>query len=298
MRESELLELIEQRSRDISGRGAVVVGPGDDAAVLDLPGLTLVTVDHLVEGRHYDASATIDQIARKAVARSVSDIAAMGGTPSCALGTGCLHSDFRFADELFERMAFWAHHFGCPLAGGDIATSDHPNVLTVTVIGRAHAVRGPVLRSTAQAGDVVCVTGAVGGSLMSGRHLSFEPRIGAACALCDRLGPALTAMIDLSDGLGRDADRVARASRVRMALDSSRLPLNSEAGHWRSAAADGEDYELLFCVSGERAVPAEVLGVPVTVIGRCAAGGPPGAVFVDENGEETLARELGWDHGA
>jgi len=297
MRESDLLEHIYERSAPMHGRGAVVVGPGDDCAVLALPGLTLATVDHLVEGRHYDASLPIDLIARKAVARSVSDIAAMGGEPSCGLATGCLQDGFEHADELFDRLAHWANKFGCPLAGGDIAFSPGPTVLTVTVLGHPHHLRGPVERSTACEGDKVCITGALGNSLASGRHAAFEPRIREARELCTTLGHGLTSMIDISDGLGRDAGRVAAASGVRIEIDTWRIPLAPGTRSWQDACTDGEDYELLFTVRGDTELPRDsIAGTPVTVIGRVARG--VGCVAIDENGTVHQVSALGWDHGA
>lgn len=299
LNESDLLARIAERSRDLHGRGAIVVGPGDDAAVLHLPGTVLATVDHLVAGRHFDpASATIDQIARKAVARSVSDIAAMGGTPTCGLATGCLPRGYAHADELFDRLAHWARHWGCPLAGGDIAVADGPLVLTVTVFGRAHATRGAVRRIGAAAGDAVYITGALGGSLASGRHLTFEPRIIEATCLCDMLGERLHAMIDLSDGLGRDAARIARASGVRIEIDASRLPLHADVTEWRHAAADGEDYELLFTARADADVPDRCprTNVRITRIGGVREG--EGCVIATPQGDIIPASDLGWDHSA
>jgi thiamine-monophosphate kinase len=295
MRESELLDHIRERSAPLRGRGAIVVGPGDDCAVLSLPGLTLATVDHLVEGRHYDAALPIDLIARKAVARSVSDIAAMGGDPSCGLATGCLREGFKHANELFDRMAHWADEFNCPLAGGDIAFHDGPTVLTVTVMGTAHAARGPVERSTAREGDKVCVTGTLGNSLASGRHATFEPRTREGRTLCDLLGRKLTSMIDISDGLGRDAARIAKASAVRIEMESWRLPLSQAVTDWHRAASDGEDYELLFTISGDAPPPREACGTPISIIGRVTRGS--GCAFIDESGTTHNAAEMGWDHG-
>lgn len=299
MRESELLAHIATRSADLTGRGVVVVGPGDDTAVLQLGGRTLVTVDHLVAGRHFDPETTsIDQIARKAVARSVSDIAAMAGSPQAGLATGCLPEEFRQADELFDRMAHWARCYGCPLVGGDIAVSSGPLVLTVVVMGEAHAARGPALRSDARAADAVYVTGRIGGSLVSGRHLSFEPRVAEGRWLADHLGSDLGAMIDLSDGLGRDAGRVAQASRVRIELQAGALPLHGDAEDWVAATGEGEDYELLFTAREGAALPDRIpeTGVSITRIGRVTVGS--GCVIFDEAATEVDARELGWDHGA
>ena len=117
---------------------SLLVGPGDDCAVIETPGgdRLLLTVDQLIEGTHYDPGTDLDLVTRKAVARSVSDIAAMGGVPTWSLGTGILPTGFTRGDELFETMSKWALGFGCPLIGGDIASGDGPLSLTVTVCGR------------------------------------------------------------------------------------------------------------------------------------------------------------------
>lgn len=297
MRESELLSHIYARSRGLPA--PIHIGPGDDAAVLRFdpngPPL-LATVDQLNEGRHYDPESTpLELIARKAVARSVSDIAAMGGTPRCGLATGALRDGFRGADQLFDAMARWANHWGCPLAGGDISFVDGPSVFTVTILGDVHARRGPVLRSGARPGDSVYVSGAVGGSLPSGRHLTFEPRLREAAWLCDALGEDLHALIDLSDGLGRDAGRVAAASGVRIEIDSRSLPLGEGVTDLLDAIGDGEDYELLFATDGDVPPVCEATGVPFRRIGSVQEGS--GCVVLDESGEPIDAEMLGWDHG-
>lgn len=291
MRESHLLRHIEARSahlpRDFRH---VLVGPGDDCAIVDLgQGPAALTTDHLVEGRHFEAAglqpthAAVNLIARKAIARSVSDIAAMGAEPVCALATACLPVGFEqgSADALFDAMHRWASHWRCPLVGGDIASFSgaHPGplVLTTTVIGRAPASGGVLaLRSTATPGQGVYVTGVLGGSLRSGWHAGFEPRLAEAQALTTmRAGDGsrpLGAMMDLSDGLGRDGSRMGRASNVLLEIDASRLPLRAGAD-WRAAVSEGEDYELLFTFD-DRSAPTELrsssnpaLSVSVTKIG-------------------------------
>ncbi|TVQ32181.1 MAG: thiamine-monophosphate kinase [Phycisphaeraceae bacterium] len=297
MRESELLALIELRSQDLPA--PVIVGPGDDAAVLLFGAAqVLVTVDQLVEGRHYEqASATLDQIARKAMARGVSDIAAMGGRPACAFVAASLRAGFTEADELFERMSFWANTWSCPLAGGDIAVVDGPTVLSVTVIGSPHPGRGAVLRRTARPGDRLMVTGRLGGSLESGRHLAFEPRLAESAWLCDELGDRLSAMIDLSDGLGLDTSRIAKASGVRIEIDAAALPLHDEAhGDWRAAISAGEDYELCFTVAGEPPADTAPNGTSMTTIGRVLEG--EGCFVRTDDGETIDVADLGWDHNA
>lgn len=302
MNESRLLRRIAERS---TGLGPdVVVGPGDDCAVVRVGGgLLLLTVDHVVEHRHYvgplvGGPTPLDLVARKAVARSVSDVAAMAGTPRWALATAALPPGFPdgVAGELFEALRAWAERFGCPLVGGDIASTvaGAPVVLTVTVGGAPHAARGPVLRSGARAGDWVWMTGHLGGSLPSGRHLTFEPRVREGAWLAGELGERLHAMIDVSDGLGRDATRMAEASGVRVELDGRRFPLHEPLSP--TAARDGEDYELLFTAAEGAELPRACpeTGTAVTRIGRVVAGS--GCVIEDVGGTLWNAAELGYEH--
>lgn len=292
MRESELLKHIYARSQDLGG--ATIVGPGDDAAVIDAGGGPLVwTVDQLVEGRHYDASTPLDLIARKAVARSISDIAAMASRPIAGLATGALRAGFEDADALFDAMAAWAKRWGAPLVGGDIAVVNGPTVLTVAVLGAPATARGCPLRSEARVGQGVYVTGALGGSLASGRHLRFEPRVEEAAELAKALGDRLGAMIDLSDGLGRDAGRIASASGVRIEIDGASVPRAAGVADARAAASDGEDYELLFTASGEVPERLGAEGLAVTRLGRIVEGS---GCVITIGGREVDAEELGWDH--
>lgn len=288
MKESELLAHIYARSADLGPD--VTVGPGDDAAVVTLGTQTLLlTVDQLIEGRHYLAGTPLDRIAHKAVARSLSDIAAMGGAARFSLVTAALAPDFQNADRLFELMQSVAASHGATLVGGDIAVTPGPTVFTVTVVGEPHPRRGPVLRAGAEPGDHVHLTGPIGGSLGSGHHLTFTPRLAEAAALCESLGPRLHAMIDLSDGLGRDAARVALASGVRLEFDARLLPLTPGLTDPAAACADGEDYELLFT--------APDLHVPgAHRIGRVLPGS--GTVLRTISGAEIDLAHLGWDHAS
>lgn len=293
MRESDLLDHIARRSAGLGARFASVeVGPGDDCAVVRTSSgdRLLLTTDQLIVGRHVEASTPIDLIARKAIARSLSDIASMGGEARWALATGALPAGYTHADELFDAMARWALHWDCPLVGGDIAQTTGPLTLTVTVLGVP--IAEPVLRSGAREGDVVCVTGRIGASFASGHHLRFEPRLREACDLVRVLGEDLHAMIDLSDGLGRDAGRVGVASGLTLEIDAARVPLRDPAQTWREALGEGEDYELLLCAR-HGAIPT--FAHP---IGRVIAGDQPGCVVVDAHGARHRANELGWDHGA
>lgn len=308
MRESELLRHIADRSGDLAGLsgafGQVLVGPGDDCAVVRTAGgdVLLLTVDQLVEGRHFDPDTPIDLVARKAVARSVSDIAAMGGRPSWGLATGLLPDGFPHADRLFDALARWARRWECPLIGGDLAFGPGPLSLTVTVCGRMERGSEPLLRSSASVGDELWLTGPIGASLESGWHLRFEPRVEAGAAAA--ASGIVHAAIDLSDGLGRDAARMGVASGVRLEIDAGRLPIRDRGLDWTRAVRQGEDYELLLAVGPRRteagALPLRAEPEPLGPVGRvrsCRPGELPGATIIDTDGREHDAGEMGWDHG-
>tara|TARA_R110002096_G_scaffold344921_2_gene537802 strand:- start:35961 stop:36869 length:909 start_codon:yes stop_codon:yes gene_type:complete len=302
MNESQLHNHIYHRSADltIGGGNQLIVGPGDDCAVYQTPSgeLTLITVDQLVEGRHFEPSTSIDLIARKAIARSVSDIAAMGGVPSWSLGTGVLPKDYPHANELFDAMHKWALHWGCPLIGGDIAShasTNHPLTLTVTVGGTMVPNTQPVLRNGAKPGDELYVTGQVGGSFASGWHLLFEPRLQAGQWAAES---GVHAMMDLSDGVGRDADRIAKASGLIIEIDATKLPINHRCKDWREAVSEGEDYELLMCIDPTTTIPS--MNPPMQgLIGTCRScnnNEHPGAIIIDPHGKHHDASSMGWDH--
>jgi thiamine-monophosphate kinase len=322
MRESELLSHIYERSRGLVAPGArVIVGPGDDCAVVDVGGNTssfanqlLLKVDQVVEGRHFTSDTPIDLIARKAVARAISDIAAMGGSPMVSLCGAILPANYARANALFDATARWANHFGAPLVGGDIsmlgsnaeatthksaAMQQGPLILCVTIVGRVHAVRGPVLRSAACVGDGVYVTGNLGNSFASGRHLTFEPRVREGQWLCNALGDRLHSMMDISDGLGRDAGRLAQASNVGIEIDANAIPRHADSPTWRQAASEGEDYELLFTASGDVPGVCPATGTVITCIGRvvAASGSQEPSVVIRDASHVLKADDLGWDHG-
>jgi thiamine-monophosphate kinase len=303
MRESELLSHIYARSAALRERfPQVIAGPGHDCAAVDVGGrAVLLKVDQLVAARHYREPGTpIDLIARKAVARSVSDVAAAGGSPLAALAAATLPAGYPDSNALFDAMARWASHFGCPLVGGDIASSPAGSaaVLSVSVVGVPHSVRGPVLRSGARPGDHLYVSGRLGGSFEAstglGRHLTFEPRLAEARWLCDTLGAGLHAMMDISDGLGRDAGRLAAASGVGVRIEASAIPRGPGVLDWRRAASDGEDYELLFAAPAGVPGVCPVTGTQITRIGEVVEGA--GCVIVD-GGREVDASTMGWEHG-
>jgi thiamine-monophosphate kinase len=296
MQESVLLSQIAAASAGgFPGRPDILVGPGDDCAVVKAPGggTLLLTVDQYIEGVHYHPDRPLDEIAASAMGRSISDIAAMGGSPSFALATAALHkgTEQRHATDLFKAMAGHALRWSCPLVGGDIAITDGPTILTVTVIGAPHPVRGPVLRDGARPGDLVYCTGPLGGAAASDWTRIPEPGLEIAKRLCDTLGESLHAMSDISDGLGRDAGRIAERSGVAIELDAQAIPLSPGVKSWKDAIAAGEDYELCFTSAVE---PPSELGC--VVVGRVVAGAGCRAKTFD--GEFIDASALGWDHHA
>ncbi len=302
MRESELLQHIYATT---SGPTPLVpIPPGDDMAMLLVGDQSImVAVDQVVAGRHVDLQTTpLELVGRKAVTRSLSDVAAMAGHPVALLATAALPPDFGHdrATTLFDAMRATADRYGCPLVGGDIAIhcdASAPLVCTVTALARPGPA-GAVCRTGARPGDHLCVTGRLGGSLEAdglGRHLSFEPRIHEALILAGLLESRLHAMIDISDGLARDAFHLATGSGVRIEVDTSRIPCN-DGLDWQRAVGDGEDYELCFAAVGD--VPTSLGGLPVTVIGRVIeADQCDGPRLVFMAGEEVFdATTLGWEH--
>jgi thiamine-monophosphate kinase len=243
--------------RRLSDPPGVIVGVGDDTAVLDRRDWSaeLITVDMLVEGIHFDlARASLEQVGRKALAVNLSDIAAMAGTPTEAVAAVGLRPGL--PDDAFERifdgLKRLADEFGVALVGGD--TNRAPAlVLSITLLGLPTGA-GPVLRSGGRPGDQLFVTGPLGGSLSSGRHLDFPPRVREARRLHERV--ALRAMMDLSDGLGGDLFRLTEASGVGAVLVAAAIPRNPGCD-LAAALNDGEDFELLFAVSPDDAVRIE-----------------------------------------
>ena len=163
--------------------------------------------------------------------------------------------------------------------------------LTVTVLGSATR---PVLRSGAKAGDRVFVTGPLGGAFVSGRHLFPPVRITEARRLQSCFGDDLHAMIDISDGLGKDAMAIASASNVRFVLQSKLIPCQP-GSNWENALRDGEDHELLFTVAA--GADCSTLPLDIIEIGRVGEGAPAVTV-VDPDGFLIDGSDLGWNHGS
>ncbi len=263
------------------GQG-VRVGPGDDCAVTARRGenvLTLLKTDAVVEGIHFAPEADFRRVGWKALARAVSDIAAMGGEPEHALITLALPPSLpvRRAKALYAGVYRCARRFGIGIVGGETTRSPDgadgapgPVFVSVTLTGRVEKAR-LVTRSGGKPGDVLFVTGRLGGSL-AGKHLDFTPRLEEARWLCAHYRPR--AMMDLSDGLGADLPRLARASGCGFRVEEGEIPLTPGCT-LAQAVGDGEDFELLFALAPRRAGALErawpFATLPLTRIGVLTA---------------------------
>jgi thiamine-monophosphate kinase len=259
-------ELIARLTRSLPTNQFVVHGAGDDCAVLDvgLPDrLLLFKTDAVVEGIHFQADAAPEKIGYKALARCLSDIAAMGGTPTAALATIALPQNFdsNRIEAIYSGMSALARQHEVAIVGGETTTNPERLLISISLLG--FGPRGKsVLRSGAKVGDAIFVSGELGGSL-AGRHLEFEPRLTEARWLTEHF--SIHAMLDLSDGLAGDLKHILTASHVGADLLTSAIPI-SRAARLRSrtespskppllaALTDGEDFELLFTVASRDAV--------------------------------------------
>ena len=240
--------LIRRIARRIKPDRSVLRGIGDDCAVLRGSGwmLQLFASDMLVEGVHFRKGDPAEGIGWKALAVNVSDVAAMGGLPRDAVVSLGLPSDTRvsFVDRLYRGLRRCAERYEVSLVGGDTVRAPQV-VMDVAILGEVERDR-VLYRSGAKVGDHLLVTGRLGGSLKSGRHLRFVPRVQEARMLTARA--RLHAMMDLSDGIWTDLPRLCQASGVSALLEADRIPRNRGCS-LKEALTDGEDFELLIAAS-------------------------------------------------
>jgi thiamine-monophosphate kinase len=260
-------ELIARLTGSLPSNSSVVVGVGDDCAVLESgqPGrYLLLKTDAVVEGIHFTSEAAPEQIGHKALGRGLSDIAAMAGQPTAALVTLALPKNFNaeHIERIFAGINQLAQRYGVAIVGGETTTNPERLLISISLLGevqKAHCI----LRSGARDGDAVLVTGELGGS-RSGKHLDFEPRLAEAQWLARHF--PIHAMIDLSDGLAGDLRHILQRSGVGAELLERAIPVSRAARLQArakspakppllAALTDGEDFELLFTVPGKRAVP-------------------------------------------
>lgn len=259
-------ELIAKLLQALPVNKSVVTGAGDDCAVLDLgvaDRLFLFKTDAVVEGFHFTRETPPEKIGRKALARCLSDIAAMAGMPTAALVTIALPPNFEpeFVVKIYDGLNTLAREHGVAIVGGETTTNPERILISISLIGSVP--RGKqILRCGAKTGDAIFVTGELGGSL-AGKHLDFEPRLAEARWLAEHF--SIHALMDLSDGLGGDLQHILKASGVGAELLKTAVPVSRAAklrGKGSStvklafvaALTDGEDFELLFTVASQDAV--------------------------------------------
>lgn len=240
--------LIERFRKLIRTDSSVVVGSGDDCAVLrfDKNSYQLFTCDMIVEGVDFTLRDKPYLIGRKALAISISDIAACAGIPHQALVSIGMpkNTKVELIDEIFRGIHDLARKFGINIVGGDISRS-RQMVIDVSMLGRVEK-KNLVLRSTAKVGDIIFVSGPLGGSIR-GKHLGFTPRLKAARLLVKDY--KINSMIDISDGLVQDLRHITGQSKVGAAIYELLIPIAIEARSMNEALYMGEDFELLFTVS-------------------------------------------------
>lgn len=272
-------DAIVARLRASLRRAPAVAGIGDDCAAVEAPRgkLLLLKTDCVVERRHFRASDSPTAVGWKAACRAVSDIAACGGEPRHALITCVLRQrqTGRWLDGLYRGIEKAGREFGFHVVGGELAGTGGPAVVGVAMTGQV-ARRDFIARGGGRVGDVLYVTGVLGGSLRSGRHLRFRPRLPEARWLAGNVRP--TAMMDLSDGLAADLPRLAAESGTGFVIDAGAVPRRRGVS-LRAALSDGEDFELLFAVPETKAARTErewerkFPALPLTRIGHLAERG-------------------------
>jgi thiamine-monophosphate kinase len=322
------LALIDRiRARAASKSHELRLGIGDDCALLRLkPGEELaVTTDLSIAGRHFRLEwHSPDVVGHRTLARGLSDIAAMGARPVAAFLSLGLPRELTlttgrraaWVDGFLDGFLALADKYQTPLAGGDLAESAVAlaDVIVLGAVPRAKAL----LRSGARPGDVLCVTGSLGGaaaglerlqklsgSQRTGRlrlekdamlapHLWPQPRIAQGLWLRHR--SIATGAIDLSDGLSTDLNHLCQESGVSAEVDAQSLPIHPGAT-MEQALNGGEDYELLFTVRPDAAIPRSIAGVPVTRIGRITKNhsSRPIVLLLEGSGRRNL-RSGGWQH--
>jgi thiamine-monophosphate kinase len=292
----------------------VIQGVGDDCAVLRIPTghEALITTDFSLEGIHFRREwHSPASVGHRCLARGLSDIAAMGGEPIAAFLSLALPKALpqSWVNRFVKGLTALARQFGVTLSGGDTAQSPEGILADIVVLGSVPRGKA-ILRSGARPGDRIYVTGSLGGSastlagLMEGissrqksrdrmttgeeRHFFPQPRVNVGKFL--RPKNLASSMIDISDGLSTDLAHICEESGVGAEVRADLVPRDSEV-KLECALHGGEDYELLFTSS--KPLPAKIIGVSVTEIGRVIRG--RGMFLVSENGRQAL-RPQGWEH--
>ncbi len=299
MKENELIRAVRARVRDPAG----VRGIGDDCCVWTPGGPTCLSVDAVSEGVHFVSGEDPLLVGRKAAGAALSDLAAMGARPvGAVVALACPESWDGLA--VMEGLLAELSRHGCPLLGGDTVGAGKL-VVSVTVWGEAVANErgqpGRLLgRDGGRAGDLLVVTGPLGGSLRSGRHLRPEPRFAEGRWLANHA--QVHALMDLSDGLAADAPKLAEASGCGCVLLPEDVPVHPDVPQMsdsaRAACCDGEDYELLAAIAPEHWPTVQLawpFDRPLARVGWLIP--QEGAFIEDRSGRLAPLTWAGWEHG-
>jgi len=290
--EEQIIARIRRRAGLPRG-GSIVLGIGDDCAIFRPRGSNedlLFTTDMLIEGTHFLRAHQPADVGWKALARGLSDIAAMGGEPRFCLVSLAVApwAGPRWIDGFYKGLLALASRESAPLAGGDLSHADRVmcDIVVCGSVPRGLALR----RDGARPGDAICVSGALGGAAWRLAHRRRparpQPRLAFGRFLREKLHA--TAAMDLSDGISLDLRRLAKASHLAAAITA---PPRHRRATIQQALHGGEDYELLFTLRPTARIPSEFAGVPLTRIGTMRKG-PAGAVTLDG----VPLDPLGYDH--
>lgn len=244
--------LIERFRKAIKTDSDVIAGSGDDCAVLklDKKNYQLFTCDMLIQDVDFTCSDDPYLVGRKALAVSISDIAACGGAPRFCLVALAFarNTKIEFIDRLFKGMSELAKKYKINIVGGDLSRAEKLTI-DISLLGVVEK-KNLVLRSGAKKGDIIFVTGSLGGSIQ-GKHLNFTPRLWEAGFLVNNF--KVNSMIDISDGLAGDLGHILKASQAGAVIYEDLIPLSREARNLADALYTGEDFELLFTLSRQEA---------------------------------------------
>lgn len=301
-------ELIERLAQKIKVSSRVVKGIGDDCAVLPFDEETylLISVDALVEGNHFNLNwSTPEQIGKKAIESNVSDIAAMGGTPKTILVSLVLPKFIfpGFFDKLYDGLQKGCYKYRLDLIGGNIASGEKI-IISLTITGIVNK-KNICYRSDAQVGDLIMVSGPLGGSsagldLLTHNlkgNISFHLEPKARLDFAQKYAQHIMAMIDVSDGLASEVRHICEESKVGAIIEKEKIPLAKgvvetarliNKDPYSYALKGGEDYELVFTLA-----PEDVSKVPGIIVGKIVP--PEEGIFLVEKGKR-IPLIGGYDH--